>query len=113
MFLSTNCSKGGTHVIAPGGRSFRVDFKCAWKGNGLKLLTPITFNKNEYKSNKNLEAMMGVTKAQLFKYVTEVMTFEEINITPPLKMGEPLVDELEGPQGTPMSSNPKVFQKLP
>jgi hypothetical protein len=64
---SSNCSKGGTHVITPERKNLRVDLKCAWKGRDPKLFAPIAFNKNGWKSNKNLEAMTEVTKAQLFK----------------------------------------------
>jgi hypothetical protein len=44
--LLANCMKGGMHVIMSKGRSFCTIFKWAWKGNGLKLLAPIAFNKN-------------------------------------------------------------------
>jgi len=46
MFLLTNCSKGGTHAIAPKGKSFHVDLKCIWKGRGPELLALIASNKN-------------------------------------------------------------------
>jgi len=36
---------------------------------------------------KNLETMIGATKAQLFRHAIGAMTFKEINPTPPLKMG--------------------------
>jgi hypothetical protein len=48
-------------------KNSRANFKCAWKGNGPKLLAPITSNKNGRELNKNLEAMIGATKAQLPK----------------------------------------------
>jgi hypothetical protein len=67
MSLSTNCSKGDTYVITPKGKNFHIDLKCTWKKSGSKLLAPITSRKNERKSNKNLEAMIKVTKAQLPK----------------------------------------------
>jgi hypothetical protein len=47
--------KGG-HMLQPlGKKNFLVDLKCAWKGKGSKLLTPITSNKTERESNKNME----------------------------------------------------------
>jgi hypothetical protein len=55
MLLLANYSKGGTHVVAPKGRNSFVDFKCAWKGRGPKLFTNVASNKNEQKSNKNME----------------------------------------------------------
>jgi hypothetical protein len=42
-------------------------FKCTWKGNGPELFIFITSNKNKQKSNKNLEIMIGATKAQLLR----------------------------------------------
>ncbi len=82
--LSTNCSKGGTHVTTHWGKNFHVDLKCAQKGRGPKLLAPITSNKNKQKSNKNLEVM---TRAQLPRQEIKTMAFEEINLMAPLKMG--------------------------
>jgi hypothetical protein len=58
------------------------------KRNGPKLLAPITSNKNRQKFDKNLEAMIGATKAQLLKYAIGAMTFKEINPMPLLKMGK-------------------------
>jgi hypothetical protein len=55
----------GTHLETLKGKNFHTNLKCAWKGKGLKLLTPITSNKNKHKSNKNLEVMTRVIKAQL------------------------------------------------
>jgi hypothetical protein len=55
--------------------------------NGPKLLTPIASNKNEGESNKNLIVMTWANKAQLLRYAIRVMTFKQINLTPPLKMG--------------------------
>jgi hypothetical protein len=39
--------------------------KTLWKRNGLELFTPIASNKNRSKSNKNLENMTRINKAQL------------------------------------------------
>jgi hypothetical protein len=49
--------------------------------SGFELLALIVSNKNGGKSNKNLKAMTWAMKA------IGVMTFKEINLTPPLKMG--------------------------
>jgi len=87
MPLSTNCSKWGTHDAAFVGENYHADFKYAWKGKGLKMLTPITSNQNGQKFNKNLEVMTKATKAQLSKHATKAMTLEEINLVPPLEMG--------------------------
>jgi len=48
-------------------RNYHVDFKCSWKMNGPKLLTPIASNKNEGESNKNLIVMTWAIKAQLLR----------------------------------------------
>jgi len=78
--------KRGTHVITLMGISFHIDFKHTWKGNGLELLTLIVSDKNMQESNKNLKVMIKTINVQLFKWVVEAMTFEKINLTPPLKM---------------------------
>ncbi len=85
MFFLANCSKGGTHVVDPRGKNFRINFRCAWKGRGPELLAPIASNKNMQESNKKLEVMTWVTKAQLPRYVVEAMISKEINPMPPLK----------------------------
>jgi len=45
------------------GRTFRTNLKWAYKDNKFELFVLITSNKDRRKSNKNLEAMMGATKA--------------------------------------------------
>ncbi len=65
--LLANCSKRGTHVVDPRGKNFHINFRCAWKGRGPELFAPIVSNKNMQESNKNLEVMTWVTKAQLPK----------------------------------------------
>jgi hypothetical protein len=52
-----------------------------------ELLTPITSNKNGQELNKNLEAMIGASKAQLPKYTAKTMKSKIINPTLPLEMG--------------------------
>ncbi len=56
FFLPTN-QKGDTHATSLKGKTFHANFRCAWKGRGLELFTPIASNKNGWESNKNLEVM--------------------------------------------------------
>jgi hypothetical protein len=48
-----------------GGNALILISKTLWKINGLELFTPIASNKNGSKSNKNLETMTRINKAQL------------------------------------------------
>jgi hypothetical protein len=51
------------HTIVTKGKTFRTNLKWAYKDNKFELFVLITSNKDRRKSNKNLEAMMGATKA--------------------------------------------------
>jgi hypothetical protein len=44
FFLPTN-QKGDTHATSLKGKTFHANFRCAWKGRGLELFTPIASNK--------------------------------------------------------------------
>jgi hypothetical protein len=59
--------KGRTHATMSTGRSYRVNFKWAQKGNGPKSLAPITSNNNGCQFDKNLVAMIGATSAQFHR----------------------------------------------
>ncbi len=50
--FSTNCSKGGTHVVTPGGKSSHGNFKCIWKGSGVELFAPIAPTKTNENPTK-------------------------------------------------------------
>jgi hypothetical protein len=54
----------GTRVATPRGNFFSNACK---EVMAPKLLIPIASNKSEQKSKKNLETMIGATKAQFFK----------------------------------------------
>jgi len=70
-----------------GENNFNVDLRCAWKGKGPKLFTPIASNKNGQESNKNLETMIKATKAQFLRQAIGAITSKEINPRPPLNYG--------------------------
>jgi hypothetical protein len=55
------------HGIATIRKSYHINFKWAWNASELELLALITSNKNGRKSNKNLKAMIGATRAQFPK----------------------------------------------
>jgi hypothetical protein len=75
------------HVIIIEGKNFQDYLMCVWKGSELEQLAPMASNKNECKSNKNLEAMSNVTNAQLPKKIISSIVFTEMKPILPLEMG--------------------------
>lgn len=73
------------------------------------MFAPIASNKNMQESNKNMEVMTRATKPQLFKYVT----YEKINLMPPLKMGSATCQWTRGTLGNSDEPGPKNLSKTP
>jgi hypothetical protein len=57
--------------------------------------------------------MIGATKAQLLIQAVEVMTFKEINPTPPLEMGKAICRQTKGALGHSNEFQPKNPFKIP
>jgi hypothetical protein len=55
------------HTTTTKGRSFCANLKWAYKDSKFEFFTLIISNKDKRKCNKNLEAMMGATIAELPK----------------------------------------------
>jgi hypothetical protein len=55
------------HNTTVGGRSSCPNFKWVWKDSELELLIHVVSNKNGREFDKNLEVMMGATRAQFLK----------------------------------------------
>jgi hypothetical protein len=70
-------------------------------------LAPITLNKNEQQSCKNLDVMIGTTNLQLPKYAIKTITFAKSRSTSPPKMEKKLVNEQEEPLNTQRKLDPK------
>lgn len=70
LFLFLLVVQKGVHMPPPQEKEAHVPTL-----NELKLLVVIASNKNKQKSNKNLKAMMGATRAQLLKQAIGAMPF--------------------------------------
>jgi hypothetical protein len=83
VLLFANCSKKGTHATSTRGRSSCTNLKWVWKDCEPKMFIPIASDKNGQKSNKNLEAMIRATRAQLLKYALQAMHFAKMRLNIP------------------------------
>jgi hypothetical protein len=79
--LSSNSSNGGTNIITIKGRSFYTNLKWVWKYSKLELFIPITSNKNEQESNKNLKAITGQLEPNSLNRPWEQCPLRKWNLT--------------------------------
>jgi len=84
------------------GKEFLHQGQMGLRGNGLELLAPITFNKNNNgKCNKCPTPKQG----------TNVMSFVEMKLISHKKWGKKPIDTLREPIGKPKNLSPRVFPK--
>jgi hypothetical protein len=75
------------HNVATIGKSFHTNLKWVWNKSELELPTLITSNKNKRKFTKNLKVMIRAIRAQLPRYVVNMIISEEMRPTLPKEMG--------------------------
>jgi hypothetical protein len=111
ILFFTNCTKWRMQPTIYGGRNSHAIFKWAWKGNGLKLLAPITSNKNGQWSTKNLIMIIGATSAQFPKQATNAMNFVKMKLIPPWKMGREACWYTKRTCGQSQEPKPRTFMR--
>jgi predicted DNA-binding ribbon-helix-helix protein len=79
--------RGGMHNVATIGKSFRTNLKWVWNKSELELPTLIASNKNKRKFTKNLKVMIRAIRAQLPRYVVNMIISKEMRPTLPKEMG--------------------------